>query len=180
MGYGKWIAGVLGWSVAGPLGAILGFGLGAMMDGVMSSSQSVEQMNGSTVRTGQRNSFLLSLMVLSAAVMKADGRVMRSELEYVKQFIRRNFGDYALPDAMRILREILQKDVPVEEICAQIVLNMPSSQRLQLLHYLCGLAASDSAASASEVDMLRRIARNLRIYRSRHEFGFRDVRCRCR
>lgn len=163
MGYGKWIAGVLGWSVAGPLGAILGFGLGAVMDDVISSSRSVEQMDGSTLRTGQRNSFLLSLMVLSSAVMKADGKVMRSELEYVKQFIRRNFGDYALPEAMRILRDILKKDVPVEEICAQIVLNMPSSQRLQLLHYLCGLAASDSAASPAEMDMLRRIARGLRI-----------------
>lgn len=133
------------------------------MDGVISSSHSVEQIDGNTVRTGQRNSFLLSLMVLSAAVMKADGRVMRSELEYVKEFIRRNFGEYALPEAMRILRDLLKKEVPVEEICAQIVINMPSSQRLQLLHYLCGLAASDSAASAAEMEMLKRIARNLRI-----------------
>jgi len=163
MGYGKWIAGFLGWSVAGPLGALLGFGLGAMMDGVISSSRSVEQSGADDLRTGQRNSFLLSLMVLSAAVMKADGRVMRSELEYVKQFIRRNFGEYALPEAMRILRDLLKKDVPVDEICAQIVLNMPSSQRLQLLHYLCGLAASDSAASSPEVEMLRRIAHGLRI-----------------
>lgn len=163
MGYGKWIAGFLGWSVGGPLGALLGFGLGAMMDGVISSVGSMEKIDGGTVRTGQRNSFLLSLMVLSAAVMKADGKVMRSELDYVKEFIRRSFGDYALPEAMRILRELLKKDVPVEEICAQIALNMPSSQRLQLLHYLCGLAASDSGTSEAELMMLRRIASCLRI-----------------
>jgi len=162
MGYGKWLAGFMGWAVAGPIGALLGFGIGAVVDQVVSSS-SLQPVDGQHVRTGQRNSFLLSLMVLSAAVMKADGKVMKSELEYVKEFIRRNFGQYAVPEALRILKGLLQKNVPVDEICAQIALNMPSSQRLQLLHYLCGLAAADADASPQEKDMLRHIAYALRL-----------------
>lgn len=162
MGYGKWLAGFMGWAVAGPIGALLGFGIGAVVDQVVNSS-SLQPLDGQNIRTGQRNSFLLSLMVLSAAVMKADGKVMRSELEYVKDFIRRNFGQYAVPEALRILKNVLQKNVPVDEICAQITLNMPSSQRLQLLHYLCGLASADADASPSEKDMLRHIAYALRL-----------------
>lgn len=162
MGYGKWIAGFMGWAVAGPIGALLGFGIGAVVDQVINST-SLQQVGDTDIRTGQRNSFLLSLMVLSAAVMKADGRVMKSELEYVKEFIRRNFGQEAVPEALRILKNLLQKSVPVDEICAQITLNMPSSQRLQLLHYLCGLAAADADASAAEKDMLRHIAYALRL-----------------
>jgi len=162
MGYGKWLAGFMGWAVGGPIGALLGFGIGAVVDQMVGSSNLI-QTDGRSVHTGQRNSFLLSLMVLSAAVMRADGKVMKSELEYVKDFIRRNFGEYAVPEALRILKGLLQKDVPVDEICAQIVLNMPSSQRLQLLHYLCGLAAADAVTSSSEMDMLRHIAFSLRL-----------------
>jgi len=165
MGYGKWLAGFMGWAVAGPIGALLGFGIGAVVDQVVGSS-SVQPVDGNNIRTGQRNIFLLSLMVLSAAVMKADGKIMRSELDYVKDFIRRNFGEYAIPEAMRILKGLLQKSVPVDEICAQIAYNMPSSQRLQLLHYLCGLAAADATASAAEISMLQRIAMALRLSQS--------------
>lgn len=162
-GYGKWIAGALGWAVAGPIGALLGLGLGAMVDGLISLGKDVEPYNGERMHVGQRNSFLLSLLVLSAAVMKADGKVMRSELEYVKNFIRMNFGEQAEHEAMSILKDLMHKDVPIEEISGQIAANMPISQRLQLLHYLCGVAQADASPSQSELDVLRRIAAALRI-----------------
>ncbi|MBQ0006854.1 MAG: TerB family tellurite resistance protein, partial [Alistipes sp.] len=120
MGYGKWLAGFMGWAVAGPIGALLGFGIGAVVEGVVESSS---LQKGDNIHTGARNSFLLSLMVLSAAVMKADGKVMRSELDYVKDFIRHNFGEGAVGEALRLLKVLLQKNVPVDEICDQIVVN---------------------------------------------------------
>jgi DnaJ like chaperone protein len=163
MGYGKWIAGALGWAVGGPIGALLGIGLGAIIDKAVSSSRGVESFDGERMNVGQRNSFLLSMLVLSAAVMKADGKVLRSELEYVKNFVRLNFGESAVNEALHILKDLLQKDIDIEQISAQIVINMPSSQRLQLLHYLCGIAQSDASPSAAEMDVLRRIAAALRI-----------------
>lgn len=163
MGYGKWIVGALGWAVGGPLGALLGVGLGAIIDGAISNSRGIETVDGDRIKVGQRNSFLLSLLVLSTAVMKADGKVMRSELEFVKDFVRRNFGEQAVTEALHILKDLMNKDIDIEEISAQIVLNMPPSQRLQLLHYLCGIAQADAFPSQSEMNVLRRIAGALRI-----------------
>lgn len=162
-GYGKWIVGALGWAVGGPLGALLGVGIGAMVDKVFSMGTNVEPYDRDHIRTGQRNSFLLSLMVLSSAVMKADGKVMKSELEYVKNFIRLNFGEQAVQEALRLLKDLLQKDINIEEISQQIAMNMPVSQRLQLLHFLCGIAQADAAPSQVEIDVLRRISAALRI-----------------
>lgn len=161
MGIGKWISGALGWVIAGPLGGLLGFALGSFAESAFDDKQS-----GSRVRvnhTGQRNSFLLSLLVLTTAVMKSDGKVMRSELQYVRNFLRLNFGEQAEKEGVEIIRDLLNKNVNVEEVSAQISLNMNHSQRLQLLHYLVGLANADGRMNQSEANTLRHIAYHLRI-----------------
>ena len=128
----------------------------------------------------QRNSFLVSLLVLSAAVMKSDGKIMRSELEYVKDFIRRSFGEAALPQALQILKAALEKDIDVPQICAQIKLYMDPSQRLQLFHYLVGIANADGHVSQQEIEDLKRMAMYLGIPAQEAEsilamFGGQDV-----
>lgn len=155
MGIGKWIGGILGWTLAGPFGALLGVGLASLF----------EKGSGSyfSQQTQQYNNFMVSLLVLSSAVMKADGKVLRSELEYVKNFIRANFGDAAVPDALKILKDLIQKDVNIEEVGTQIAINIPISQRLQLFHYLCGIAKADNVASDAEIQILRRIGAAMRI-----------------
>ena len=69
--YGKWIGGTLGWAFGGPVGAVLGFAFGSMIDG----AQTVEG-SGDVISTTQRGDFTASLMVLAAAVMKADGNAV--------------------------------------------------------------------------------------------------------
>lgn len=160
--YGKWLVGVVGWAIGGPIGALLGFTIGSVIDAV-SSGLNVEKVDPDKIRVGQRNSFLLSLLVLSSAVMKADGKVMKSELEYVKSFIKYNFGSQAVKEALGILKNVLSKSVNIQEIAAQININMPLSQRLQLLHYLYGIASADGSVSAAELAVLREIAAALRI-----------------
>lgn len=157
MGIGKWIAGALGWAMGGPIGALLGVGIASLIE----NSSNSENSDGRYY--DQRNSFLISMLVLSSAVMKADGKVMKSELEYVKNFVRNNFGDNAVSQALKILKELLQKDVNIEQVSAQIAANMTISQRLQLLHYLCGIARVDATPSRAELDVLERIASALRI-----------------
>lgn len=171
----KWIGGVLGWILWGPIGGILGFFIGTVIDvniEMLAKPAGARAGDAATIDTGDRNSFLLSLLVLSSAVMKADGRVMRSELHYVQAFISRNFGNYAVPQATQILKGLLNKKIDIEEVALQIRTYMPPADRIQLLHYLVGIAQSDNAVSAAELEMLRRIAAALYISRAESESIF--------
>ena len=185
MGSAKWIAGFLGWVSAGPIGGLLGFLIGAVVDSGLNAAKLMGgEQNASgfgtgssfgtgttyqrTYRTGysateQRNSFFVSLLVLSSAVIKADGRVLQSEIDYVKNFIRTNFGESAVSEAMRILQELNAKEVNLYSVGSQIADNMNYSQRLQLFHYLAQLAVADGDFSRKEKDVLEVIASMIRI-----------------
>lgn len=153
--YGKWIGGALGWAVGGPIGGLLGFAFGSMFDGV-----SVTSMSNSTTQSGD---FVASLLVLTAAVMKADKKVMKSELEYVKQFFLKQFGQSVTEQQMLMLKDILTKDIPLREVCLQIKQNMDYAARLQLIHFLFGVAAADAQVHLDEVVVIEEIARYMNI-----------------
>lgn len=153
--YSKWIGGGLGWAFGGPIGGILGFIFGSMYDGMQSSSQ-----NSSAAIN---NDFSVSLLVLSAAVMKADEKILRSELEYIKAFFIRQFGIEATKEKMLLLREIIKQEIPLDEVAAQIKQYMDYSSRLQLLHFLYGIAAADNDIDVREIDVIARISRHLGI-----------------
>ena len=173
MGSFKWIAGFLGWVTWGPIGALLGFLAGSAIEdyiegarqlpgGASSSPHSYSQSQQHTGTRGytaaeQRNSFLVSLLVLSAAVIKADGRALQSELDYVKEFVRKNFGDAAVPQAIRMLEQFTRQDVNIYEIGPQIARYMNYSQRLQLFHYLVQIAMADGEFHKREKSVLEAI-----------------------
>ena len=77
MGIGKWITGAIGWALGGPLGGLVGYLLGSLFEGDQNQAQRVYSQGGGFSANEQRNSFLVSLLVLSAAVMKSDGKVLR-------------------------------------------------------------------------------------------------------
>ena len=154
MGAGKWIGGFLGWVALGPIGGLLGFLFGSAFDGL--SGVKVETHTAYSP-SEQRNSFLVSLLVLSAAVIKADGKTLQSELDYVKDFVRRNFGDAAVPEAMRMLEEFTRQDVNIYSVGPQIARFMNYSQRLQLFHYLAQLAMADGQFDKKEKSVLEAI-----------------------
>ena len=161
MGIGKWITGAIGWALGGPLGGLVGYLLGSLFEGdnaPQGNGGAGYASGGAFTANEQRNSFLVSLLVLSAAVMKSDGKVLKSELEYVKDFIRRSFGEYALPQALQILKAALEKNIDLPQVCAQIKLYMDPHQRLQLFHYLVGIANADGHVSQVEVTDLKNIA----------------------
>ena len=114
-------------------------------------------------QTEQRNSFFVSLLVLSSAVIKADGRVHPSELQAVRDFMRQNFGAQAESQAMQILDRLNAQQVNIYTVGDQIAANMNYSQRLQLFHYLVGIATSDGDFSKSEKDTLEAIASVIRL-----------------
>ncbi|MCR4565372.1 MAG: TerB family tellurite resistance protein [Bacteroidales bacterium] len=162
MGTAKWIGGVLGWVIFGPIGGLLGYWVGSMFE---SDADAADSRTGSGRRnyrggysqTEQRNSFLVSLLVLSAAIIKADGKKRQSELDYVRNFIRQNFGDSAVDEAMRMLNRFVSQDVNIYQVGPQIAQYMNYSQRLQLLHYLSQIANADGEFAKSEKSVLEAI-----------------------
>ena len=132
MGSLKWVVGFLGWVSGGPIGALIGFLLGSVVesgvdalrrlaaDGMDPDGAAAGKSGmGGTYRTRtysaaeQRNSFMISLLVLSSAVIRADGRVSSAELNVVREFIRRNFGDAAVEDATRILDGLNREQINI-------------------------------------------------------------------
>ena len=155
MGSGKWIGGIFGWVILGPIGGLLGFLAGSFVDGYVNLTGNVVRHTYSA--TEQRNSFMVSLLVLSTAVIKADGKTLQSELDSVKDFIRKNFGEAAVPEATRILNQLLSQDVNIYQVGPQIAAYMNYSQRLQLFHYLVQIALADGEFSKSEKSVLEAI-----------------------
>lgn len=154
--YGKWIGGGLGWAFGGPLGAIIGFAIGSAFG---NNSNSREYIGTTT----QQRDFNVSLLVLSAAVMKADGSVKKSELDYVKRFFLTNFGQERAEKYILMLREILKQDIQVYDVSQQIGRFMDYSSKLQLLHYLFGIASADGSTHENEIDIISVIAKYMGI-----------------
>ena len=114
-----------------------------------------------------RNSFLFSMLVLSSYIIKADGKIMHSEMEYVRQFLRHNFGEQAVSQGESILLKLfdLQKQQgpyqfkeTIRKSCVEIRFHTSVSQRLQRLNYLVIIAKADGIVSPEEVVALKEIA----------------------
>ena len=176
MAYGKWIGGFLGMKVAGPLGAIAGFVLGSLFDNAADSSTTASDGNGQfngpydgyqtqqQAYEGQRNTFRFSLLVLASYIIRADGKVMHSEMNTVRQWLRINFGDEAVVQGDEILRKLFEQQnrlgmtefrTAVMDSCRQLRQIMPYEQRLQLLHFLVTIAQADGVVVDAEVNALR-------------------------
>jgi DnaJ like chaperone protein len=122
--------------------------------------------------------FTLSLLVLTAAVMKADGIVKRSELDYVKKFFYANFGQNA-PKLIKLLGELIKQDINVREVSVQIGQHLDNAAKLQLLHYLFGIAYADGQVDRKEVNLIEEISNYIGILQADFEsvkaMFFKDV-----
>jgi DnaJ like chaperone protein len=152
--FGKWLGGGLGFAMGGPIGGLLGFLVGSMID---STTGEAITYTTQPARTRQGD-FGMSLLVLVAAVMKADGKVVKSELDYVKQFFVKQFGQESAREALLMLKDIIKQDIPVRDICIQISRNMDYASRLQLLHLLFNVSLADTLIHPKEVELLEKIS----------------------
>lgn len=162
--YGPWIGGAIGWALGGPIGGILGYSFGKMFTGGSSGASypnATEHTRGRSTRSGD---FAVSLLVLSAAVMKADDKILKSELDYVKSFLKNNFGPAQADQLTLMLRETLTQTIDTRGVAEQIRLQMDHAKRLLLLQYLFGIAKADGHIHSSELDVIRQIAKWLGIH----------------
>ena len=175
MSMGKWIGGFLGLMAGGPLGAIAGFVLGSLFDSNNEVEPSYDNNAGQSQQQyyeGQRNTFRFSLLVLASYIVRADGKVMHSEMNVVREFLRQTFGEQAVVEGEQIMLKLFdqQKRLGMSEFrsavlssCQQLRQNMLYEQRLELVHFLVLIAQADGVVSTEEVAALRECAAQLGI-----------------
>ena len=158
----KLLWGGLGWVFAGPIGAILGYTYASMSD---DRSSRWAQPRSQT----KHGDFVISVLVLFAKVMKADGQLLKSELDYVKKFLRQQFGVQQTKELMVVFKDILDQEYPLKDVCRQIQRSMDHPSRLELIHILYGLSASDGHVHPDEVRVIQAIANYLNINNNDYE-----------
>ncbi|MCF0207105.1 MAG: DnaJ domain-containing protein, partial [Bacteroidales bacterium] len=60
--------------------------------------------------------------------------------------------------AQACAKPMMNADIPLDDVCRQIRYNMNNSLKLQLLHYLFGIANADNEIVKEELDVLYRIS----------------------
>lgn len=148
--------GGLGWAFGGPIGAIFGYTIASLSD---------EKKNQWSRRSSSTKpaDFIISILVLFAKVMKADGQLLKSELDYVKQFLKQQFGVQQARELMPVLKDILEQEYPLKDVCRQIQRSMDHPSRLQLVHVLFGLSAADGHVHPDEVSIIFTISNYLNV-----------------
>jgi DnaJ like chaperone protein len=168
MSISKWIGASLGWSFGGPIGAIIGLALGSVVDAMVDGKG--DPMLGERTRQKRPNyrkqpnyrqqerpqtqsgDFEVSLLILASLVIKADGHQDQRELDYVRQQFVNMYGKTRANHAFKLFKNInQQKNISKRQVCMQIRQMMDHASRLQLLHFLFGIAKADGHVTEVEL-----------------------------
>lgn len=155
----KWIFGGLGFVLGGPIGALVGVLIGSLFDYNIKKYDEEQAPNAKrSYKRATQGDIQVSIIVLIACVIKADGRVLKSEINYIKPFLLRNFGEEGAKQALLLLKELLNKDIDSTAIAQQIGQNTNYSTRLELLRVLIEVANADGNIDPIELEVIERIA----------------------
>lgn len=176
MGFVKWLGASLGWSFGGPIGAIIGLALGSLVDSISDGTGSPllgerqtrqrQRRQQTTYRTKpqsppqtQSGDFEVSLLILASIVIKADGSQDQRELDYVRKQFVELYGKERANNAFRLFKNISnQKNISTRQVCLQIKQMMDHPSRLQLLHFLFGIAKADGIVIDDEEKQIYTVA----------------------
>jgi DnaJ like chaperone protein len=171
----KIIGAILGYFFLGRrfFGIILGFVVGSVIDNYLTAKDRIRKgakpedifdyYKQHSFSQG-RSDFATMLVVLSAAVMRADGKVLKSELEYLKTFFSQQFGPSFTQEHLKTLKYFLDgAAIPLEKVCYDIKQHTPVEARVQLMYFLFGLAKADGHVAEAEINVIRNISALLEI-----------------
>jgi len=157
----KWIAALLGYSFFRFPGALLGFFLGSLLDQFNRGSTSYFKTSSSTLSLEK---FQLNLLALAATIIKADGHIKPQELQFVRNFFITNYGTQRASSIFETFNEQIKKKLQNTTDLAQFFMrNSRYETRLQIIHFLFGVANADGKVSQLELDKLVQIAAALGI-----------------
>jgi DnaJ like chaperone protein len=157
MALGKWIFGALGFVVAGPIGGIVALLIGSLYENGSQYTQAQSQQKAT------QGDLRVSIIVLFACVIKADNKVLKAEINYVKPFLVRNFGEEGAKQALALLKELLKQDIDVVAVSKQIAQHVNYSTRLELVHLLLDLGNADGHIHQLELEVIQKIADNMNV-----------------
>jgi DnaJ like chaperone protein len=154
----KWLAAILGYSFLRFPGAIIGFFIGSFIE--------LLSKNSFNIRTGSYSikpeKFELNLLALSAMIIKADGKIEQKELSFVRNFFIAQYGKNRADSIFKTFNKEIKKEVQrLDEITRVFVQQTRYETRLQILHFLFGIANADGSVSDSELQKLSQIASGL-------------------
>lgn len=161
----KWFAAIAGYFLFRFPGAIIGFLLGSFIDNLSSSGSGAQTIfRDMTRQSVSPADFELNLLSLCSIVIKADGTISQRELDYVRQYFVSTYGKEKANAIFRTFNEINKKhEISPQRICAFLNQRTRYEVRLQLLHFLFGIAQADGSVSNPEIQKIREIAGYLRV-----------------
>jgi len=158
MSLSKWVGIGAGWFLAGPIGAIIGYYISkSFFDG----------------KNDQAKAYELSLLILSSLVIKSDGKIVKAELEYVKKFFVNTFGVQKANEYFEVFNKLNKQSLSsqLRPVCLQLKSYVNHASRLQIIHFLFGVSASDNDIHPSEIELINRIAGYLNI----NQYDFESI-----
>jgi DnaJ like chaperone protein len=158
MSLGKWVGIGAGWFLAGPIGAIIGYYISkSFFDG----------------KNDQAKAYELSLLILSSLVIKSDGKIVKAELDYVKQFFINTFGVQKANKYFEVFNKLNKQSLSSElrPVCQQLNSYVNHASRLQIIHFLFGVSASDNEIHPSEIELIKKIAGYMNI----NQYDFESI-----
>ncbi|UZO81906.1 TerB family tellurite resistance protein [Aquimarina sp. ERC-38] len=169
----KWFAAIIGFAFFRIPGAVLGFIIGSFIDsgGIqLSGSFNTGRSSGPPNRNNQvsPSDFELNLLSLCSIVIKADGKVNQRELDYVRQYFVSAYGKERANATFRTFNEVIKnREISAQRICAFLSRHTQYPARLQIIHFLFGIANADGHVSEAEAREIEKMAGFLRV-------GFQD------
>ena len=159
----KWITALLGYTYFRFGGAILGYFLGSILEQLF-KGQNQNPFGSVQFQRMRTEQVQLNLLSLAAIVIKADGKVDERELRFVRNYFIANYGEeYASVIFSKFNTEVNKKSQNLNELTRLFVQGARYETRLQILHFLFGIANADGHIAEIEIQKIQQIARALEL-----------------
>ena len=156
----KWVAAAIGYSFLRFPGAILGFMVGGFFEHLTKNSVQLRRSSYAI----NPETFQLNLLALSALIIKADGKIEQRELDFVRSFFIGQYGKERADSIFRNFNTQIKKEAQRLDQLTQVFVQQTAYEtRLQILHFLFGIANADGHVSNVELEKLSQIASGMRL-----------------
>lgn len=122
-------------------GAFMGFFIGSFL------SPKVQKISS--------KDFEINLLALASLVIKADGKVTQNELDFVRRYFISAYGKNRANEVFKIFNQnVKNKGISESKISRLFNLALNYESRLQVIHFLFGIAKADGNISELEIKKL--------------------------
>lgn len=116
--------------------------------------------------------FLLSLMIISSYVIQADGKIIHSELEYLRGFLTENYDTEKKEKYIGLLLKLFEESKKyshdawvskIKDCTIELCGYTTEEQRTLLMSFLIKIVKADKKIEVTEIQALRDVAEWLRV-----------------